>query len=141
MNSSIKPQESTDVQLPNSVLEKMDDEEIATLMLGENDLNKKSRVKEKIVGLLLWSASVTMQLYIGPSDSSAKIMGLSTIGLLLVATNLPLLLSSYNGPTWPIAGRFGQYIDASTPPVVLRFFGWLLLVISIIIFGGMLWKP
>lgn len=140
MNSLNKPKKSPNTRLPNGALEKMGDKELAELMLGVEDspINKKSEMKKKIIGVVLWSASFMMQLMIGPSDSSAKIMGLSTIGLLFVATKLPFCLSLYRGPTWPIAGRFGQYIDMPTPPVVLRFFGWLLLITSLIIFGVML---
>ena len=128
--------------LPKDVLDKIDDQELGELILGEEKgfLDKKVGFVWKIFAGLLWLSSLGIESAIGPTDSSAKIMGLSTLGLILVVTRLSSFLSGYGGPVWPIAGRFGQRIDKPTPPIILRFFGWLLLVISLMIFVGMLWE-
>lgn len=128
--------------LPKDVLDKIDDQELGELILGNEKgiFDKKVSAGGKIFAVLLWISSLGIQSTIGSTDSSAKIMGLSTLGLILVVTRLSSSLSSYNGPVWPLAGRFGQRIDKPTPPIILRFFGWLLLVISLVIFSVMLWQ-
>jgi len=124
--------------LRKDVLNKIDDQELGELILGTEKgiFDKKVGIGGKIFAVILWLTSLGIESTIESTDSSEKIMGLSTLGLILVVTRLSSSLSKYSGPVWPLAGRFGQRIDKPTPPIILRFFGWLLLVVSLIIFIG-----
>jgi len=128
--------------LPKDVLDKIGDQELGELVLGNSKdvFDKKVSTGGKIFAVLLWLLSLGIESSIGSTNSSAEIMWLSTLGLILVITRLSLFLSSYTGPVWPLAGRFGQRVDKPTPPIILRFFGWILLVISLIIFSVMFFQ-
>ncbi len=44
---------------------------------------------------------------------------------------LPDYFASYGGPTWPV-GRASQRITASSPPSLVAFMGWVLLLLPFI---------
>ncbi len=121
--------------LPKDLLDKIDDEKLGKLLLGNKKgaLGKTAGAGEKLSAALVWLSSLGIAFAAGVTPSSARIVSLSTLGLVLVITGLSSFLSSYTGPVWPFAGRPGQRISQSTPLVMIRLFGWLLLVASLAI--------
>lgn len=123
------------IVLPKEAVDEMDNEEISEIILGsearpDRGTLRMRRVK-KIIAVCLWITTVTIVSALGKSDSLEKLMGISTLGLMLALFGDKF--SSYEGPVWPMAGRFGQRIDKPTPNIVIVFFGWVLLIIMLLI--------
>ncbi|MDB5244535.1 MAG: hypothetical protein JWN18_405 [Parcubacteria group bacterium] len=130
--------------LPHGVLDKLEDKDLNELYLGlDSELDKaaehRRRTVKKLMAGFLWFINSLLFFSIGPTDALMQIWSLATMGLLLVLFG-NTQISSYLGPLWPIAGRFGQRIDRPTPPVVLVIFGWLLLFLVLSIFSIILYQ-
>jgi len=134
MDEDNKTKEDGNVTLPSDVIDKMSDQELDELFLGDKPgfLDGKVGPLGKIVAVLLWIASLVIQSNVripgSLTDPSGNIMMISTVGMLLVVIPFMSHLSSYTGPVWPITGRFGQQIDKPTPLVMLRILGYLFLL-------------
>ena len=66
------------------------------------------------------------------SAAVERIAGIAWIGIFCILFSG--ILGFYTGQTWPIVGHFGTPIDRPSPPGVVEFLGWILLLVPIIIF-------
>lgn len=144
MNIGNQSKEKNNTALPQDVLEKMSREQVREIVLGEKGsfIERKTKFEEKLVAFSLWLASLVMFSFLGANDSLGEIMGLATMGLFIILTSnteIFAYFSSYKGPIWPITGRPGQRIDKPTPKIIIVIFGWLMLMITVTVFGLMLW--
>jgi hypothetical protein len=116
------------MSLPANIVEKMDDSSIKELILNEPPKpNLKNERVKKIIAFCLWLLNSILIAHSSAPDAFARLGGLSTLGLILVLFGRHSFLSSYTGPAWVFGGRYFQNIDSPTPPVMLVFFGWLVL--------------